>query len=113
MFEAAKVGDFAEVSRLVASGAPVDWADSHGWTALRCAAFSGDLDNGWTPLLSAASSGHRNIAVLLLLRGADAEVTAKDGWTALHLAARSGNAGLVRTLLKAGADPDAKMEVRR
>jgi ankyrin repeat protein len=58
-----------------------------------------------TPLIRAAECGHREIARLLLARGAEPNAVDAEGRTALAAAAEYGDPELVRLLLDAGADP--------
>jgi hypothetical protein len=86
------------VERLLAGGAQVSEP---------CAA------TGETPLHGVAavylSPAHREVAQLLLARGADPGARLRDGGqTPLHLAARAGDAEMIRLLLDKGADPAAK-----
>ncbi|KAL3658093.1 hypothetical protein V7S43_016936 [Phytophthora oleae] len=66
---------------------------------------------GWTALHVAASSGWQAGAILLIVHGANVELTTtendKCGTTAVHLAAQNGHSSTVLTLLDAGADVNA------
>jgi len=64
----------------------------------------GDDDVKWTPLLVAIFKGRRDIAVLLLERGADTEIRSSWDQTALYMASSSGYADVVRSLIDRGAD---------
>jgi len=109
--------------------APQAWS-ADGFTPLHIAAFAHNsgaigalLDAGAdpdaiatasfarvTPLGTAAAFGANEVAVILLDRGAGADVTADHGFTPLHAAAANGNAELVRLLLAHGARSDAVAE---
>lgn len=107
LIEAAKRGDLAEVSRLLADGADPNARDRHNNTALTFAARDGHLDmarrllsagadvgpiddEGVTPLILAAFKNHPEIAFLLLDKGADASVRDQWGRRALDYALRRG-----------------------
>jgi ankyrin repeat protein len=62
--------------------------------------------DGFTPLGLAAFFGHREIAELLLARGADVNAVSRNatGYTALTGAVARGDAGIVAALLAAGAN---------
>ena len=87
---AARVGDLASATRLVAAGADVNDASPYGTSAT----------------VVAAHSGHGDVAAFLLEQGADPDA-AGAGYTALHAAILHQDAALVRALLDHGADPDA------
>jgi ankyrin repeat protein len=66
-----------------------------------------DDEYGWTPLIWAADGGHKNVAALLIAKGAN--VNAKsEGWTALHSAAEEGYKEIAELLIANGADVNAK-----
>lgn len=113
---------------LVAHGANVNAvnAGNHGRTSLHMAARRSSkdfvsllLDHGadaniantrfsWTPLMEAMLSGRRDIAELLIVRGADVTVHDVDGKTALHLAVWLDSPDLVRMLIARGAKVNAR-----
>ena len=57
-----------------------------------------------TPLTAAASSGHKEVVLLLLDRGADPNVATKAGLTPLKQAVRNGYRDVVKLLEDKGAD---------
>ena len=67
---------------------------------------------GQTPLGMAAmdesASAYEMVRPLLVVYGADPDVTDKQGFTALHYAARAGNYAVAELLLEFGADVDAE-----
>ena len=56
------------------------------------------------PLAQACRGGHKDVAKLLLDKGADKDQTNGIGWTALHEACYHDRAGCVQLLLVYGAD---------
>jgi ankyrin repeat protein len=85
-----------EVSRLLASGADVNFRDGEGWTPLHYAIDSLHL------------SSHSD-RILTMLFGNGADINAKDvtGATPLHYTARCGNLTAATLLLERGAEVDA------
>ncbi|BBN11353.1 hypothetical protein MPTK1_5g11190 [Marchantia polymorpha subsp. ruderalis] len=90
---AARIGDLAEVQRLLDEGADVN---APAW---------GPKAPGTTPLHLAATGGHLHVMDELLERGANIEARTKGGcgWTPLHNAAKERNKRAVRFLLENGA----------
>ena len=97
LHEAAKAGDAAKVASLLASGADVSVQDPNAWTALHYG----------------AANGYKDIAAMLLDRGAGVNARATfgyrgpDGAMPLHEAAKGGHAGVVELLIARGADVSA------
>ncbi len=89
---AARVGDVASATVLLAAGA--DANDS--------------LPDGTSALVLAAHSGHGDVAALLLDKGADPNAFG-TGYTALHAAVLRSDVTLVKALLTRGANPDVRM----
>lgn len=122
IFEAAALGKTGRVEEWLLCMPELARAWSpDGLTALHLACFYGQEDaaerlleagadpsaqarneQGSTPLQEAASSGHRNIVLLLLAHGAEADTPNHQGWTALHLAASQGHQDIVEALLLSG-----------
>jgi hypothetical protein len=67
-------GSAATAGYLLASGADVNYSDSHGWTAL----------------MFASENGHVVVVKKLLGAGADVNYSGSYGWTALMLASENG-----------------------
>ncbi|KAL2613969.1 hypothetical protein R1flu_025661 [Riccia fluitans] len=90
---AARVGDLAQVQRLLDEGADVN---TPAW---------GPKAAGTTPLHLAAIGGHLDVMDELLERGANIEARTKGGcgWTPLHSAAKERNKRAIRFLLENGA----------
>ncbi len=112
--DAARGGDLATVTRLLDAGTPVDAPARHGQTALQFAAEAGrvdvvrellqrgaNVDNeerffGVTPLSAALGGGHRELALLLLERGA------RDVGSAIGEALEKKDEELLAAALKGG-----------
>lgn len=125
---AAYGGQREAVNQLIRSGASLDLRDRGGSTALHWAADSGQTNlidwmidrgadvvavdvNKWTPLLRvAAVGGNREVAGVLVRRGADINWRDKDGKTALMMAVINGHQGLVELLTEHNADITIKNE---
>ncbi len=61
-------------------------------------------DGGWTPFYAAAYTGHRQVAQLLLDKGADVNAeTSDEGQTPLEVAEEKGHKEIVELLRKHGA----------
>lgn len=90
LHDAAWRGDLKEVTRLIETGADVNWRDSIGETAL----------------FGAAAWGHVEVVRYLLSVGADCNIVeSSSGYTPLHWAASHGNLETIKLLVEAGADP--------
>jgi len=90
LFSAARIGDLAEVKRLV----------------IDCGVNPNIRDNdGWTPLHKASWNGNPEVVKLLLEHGADPNIRDNHGFTPLHYAAKDCHVDVVRVLLDHGADP--------
>jgi uncharacterized protein len=123
VFEAAALDDSRRLSALLRDDPALARAwTADGFTALHLAAFFGSpavavalLDAGAdvdavsqnemhvAPIHSAVA-GRREVALLLVSRGAQVNVRQRHGWTPLHAAAQHGDDELVEALLQAGAD---------
>jgi ankyrin repeat protein len=94
---AAETGNIEAVKQHLAAGADVN---------------AGRSDGGGTPLHFAAGWGHKEIAELLIEKGADLNAKSEGlymhGWTPLHCAALSGHKEIVELLIAKGADINAK-----
>jgi ankyrin repeat protein len=102
LFEAARQGDTAALTRQIASKADVNQQiESHD-------AQPGEA--GMTPLMFAAQSGSRESVETLVSANANVESRSRDGRTALMYAAGWADAATVRVLLDAGARIDARSE---
>ncbi len=114
------------VEYLLDRGASIDVRDLEGRTPLFHAVQNwktpmvrlligrgADIDmanyRGETPLLTALH-GHKQIAELLLEKGADVKAEAEGGWTALHNAAFGGLHDIAALLLEKGLDVNAATE---
>lgn len=83
---AAQVGDAAGVQELLQRGAPVDYVDPYGWTALGIA----------------ADEGHDQVVRLLAAHGAEVNAVNSQGQTALHAASWQDHLETVEALLELG-----------
>lgn len=86
-------GDIDTVRVLLASGADIDEAAA----------------DGTTPLVLAVIKKHEALAVNLLERGADPNLSG-TGYSALHVASATGQVGAVKALLAHGADANVRLE---
>jgi ankyrin repeat protein len=124
VFEAAAMGETAQLSdRLAAEGAVSEFADD-GFTALHLACFfsrpgavsllleagadpNAVATNGseLRPLHSAAAGRSPEIIAMLLRAGAEPDARQRGGYTALHAAAQHGDQVVADTLIEDGANP--------
>jgi ankyrin repeat protein len=88
---AALQGNVAQVKQLLDAGASPDFA---------C--------HGVTPLIACSLAGHKEVAELLLARGANVNFRSEKGPTALMTAAANDHAELVQFLLDHDAEPNLK-----
>ena len=127
LLRAAREGDREKVQALLDHGAPVNFRDRHGRTALMAAAESysqrdetvavllgkgADLaaqdDQGDTALMLAAFRYNRRIVSQLLDKGAAVNARNKSGGTALLNAAAAGDDQTMSLLVQKGADVNAR-----
>ncbi len=115
LFEAVKKGDKAEVEALLAKGADVNAKDRHGKTPLHQLAEHPGDDALFIETIRAQGLDPspflwkgKEIAELLLTKGADVNAKDKDGNTPLHWAIFHGHTGLANLLLDNGADVNAR-----
>ena len=94
LWKAARDGKIEEVTRLL-SGGMLDINCVNGSSAA-------------TPLWHASYNGHKNVAILLLKRGAEINMSGIYGYTPLHMAAFRGHIDVVELLLDNGAEVDIK-----
>ena len=64
--------------------------------------------SGRTPLHNAARKGHKEIAELLIAKGANLDAKDKDGTTPLHITTLFGHKEIAELLIAKGADLDAQ-----
>ncbi|HEX4922397.1 MAG TPA: ankyrin repeat domain-containing protein [Candidatus Bathyarchaeia archaeon] len=128
VFEAASIGDLAQLKTLIAHDPSLAKTYSpDGFTALALASYLGQkgsveylTENGadvnaiakdgsrFTPLTGAASQNHNEIAKILVKKGAVVDHQYEGGFTPLMHACAAGNIELVTLLLENGANPNAK-----
>lgn len=124
LMEAAYLGEFDEVRRLVKNGASIDVTDAERRSPMMFASFNGHIavveyfldagaqidnkdSNGRTALMYASSGDFSETVDLLVKRGAEVNVQGTlEGFTPLMTAAAEGLVEVVRVLLAAGANPD-------
>jgi ankyrin repeat protein len=87
LLAAAREGDLASLTKLLAAGADLSQGDATGRSALH----------------RAARGGHADAVAALIQAGADVEAKDKGGETPLHCAAFAGSLPAVRALVQAGA----------
>ena len=99
---AAQSGNLAETDRLLAA------ATEAGWRGQPLLVTD---EEGLTALMLAARAGHRDVALRLLLAGANPDIRENIGWDepALFFTIRDGYDGLSALLLLAGAHPLAML----
>jgi len=125
--KAAGEADLVRLEALLQQGAPVNFRDRQGRTALMHAADSYSQadrivslllakgagvamqdDNGNSALMLAAEHNHHEIVELLLKSGAEVNTRNKNGRTALFNAAESGDNNAVVMLLGKGAEVETR-----
>jgi ankyrin repeat protein len=127
MFNAARDGDLATLTRMLSGGADANIADPDGWTPLMLAAMNGNVEavrlllahsadpnfgeaNQGPPLAVAAMTpfvpvGDENAILRLMIdKGAIVDIPNGAGMTPLMYAAREGNPKRIAFLLLRGAD---------
>jgi hypothetical protein len=118
---AAWEGNVPMMELFLARGADVHKTNRLGEQALQLAAWRGHTEavrwlldhgakvnrdgRGWSALHYAVFAGQRDIAQLLMARGADVNARAPNDASVLMMAAREGQEELAKALLDAGADP--------
>ncbi len=123
---AAWEGNIAMMELFLKHGARIDLSNRYDEQALPLAAWRGHLEavkwllahgasvnrpgQRWNALHYAAFADRREIARLLIERGADINARAPNGSTALMMTAREGREELARQLLEGGADAQANNE---
>jgi len=125
LLEAVLASKWLVANFLIEAGADVNAPDDEGSTPLLASAFFGEpgtvkliLEHGgnvaaaphvlvFTPLHLAARRGHKEVAELLLTRGAPLEAKDVEGRTPLALAAAHGQSGVLEALLARGAAIEA------
>ncbi len=91
--EAANEGNIEAVKQHIAAGTNVNARHKSG---------------GLTPLHYAVARGHKEVAELLITKGADVNAKSNTGWTPLHGAAWTGHKEIVELLIAEDADVNAK-----
>ncbi|XP_015924353.1 serine/threonine-protein phosphatase 6 regulatory ankyrin repeat subunit B isoform X2 [Parasteatoda tepidariorum] len=97
LVEAAAIGDFEKVFRLLKAGISVD-AEEYNKVLFYAS------KNYMTPLQLAAEKGHSKCVDLLIAYGADVNARNRFDVTALHMAAEKGHYSCLKSLLEANAE---------
>jgi hypothetical protein len=131
LFAAADAGNIEAVKQHLAAGADVNAKDDWGKTPLYVAALGGLIQLnataariGTTAATQEEASGilnwmldglekHKEIAELLIAKGAEVNAKDKYGRTPLHWAAKYGRKEIIELLLTNGADVNAIADVNR
>ena len=98
LWEAAMRGNIEAVKQHLDAGADVNVKDDN-W--------------GATPLHFAARNGHKDVAELLVVKGAAMNTKDDDGRTPLHMVADIGHNGIAELLIAKGADVNAVGDLGR
>lgn len=91
LIDAARYGDYEDVSTALDNKTPVNGTDALGRSALHMA----------------CANGHAGIVHLLISAGADVTLANAEGNVPLHWACLNGHVEIVKLLLEAGASPSA------
>ena len=81
--DAAKDGDVMGVAKLLKEGAPVDWQDKYGWTALHMA----------------CNYNRPSVVKVLLIRNPSINLQDGRGLTPMHLASWRGHIDCIKLLM--------------
>jgi ankyrin repeat protein len=106
---AAREGDPASTQLLLAAGARINDATPEGESALLIAAASVSGLTARDYRLVPEPSGHEEVAMLLVERGANVNQADTFGMTALHHAVETRKPALLKTLIARGANLDARL----
>jgi ankyrin repeat protein len=112
LHDAVGKGDLEAVRRHLDSGVSVDLQTSEGWTTVT----EGDrlvLREVWTALMLAVDDDKKEMAALLLERGANLDLQNKDGETALIRAVDKDKKEMATLLLAHGAKDDLHLATQR
>ncbi len=126
---AAENGKISTVKLLIDAGSDVNVKDTDGKTTLWQIVFNNNIDmcklllsykyvdvnskdkNGITPLMVSAINGYKEIAELLINRGADINTVDNNGRTALVFSATRGKIDITKLLLDKGANINVKDKI--
>lgn len=133
LYEASSLGDLEQVKQIVKRNPEtVKSFSAEGFPALGLASYLGQagvvkflLDNGadvnavaknstgFTPLTGAVSTGRKEVAELLVKKGANVNHQYEEGFTPLMEASASGNVDMTKLLLGHGANVNAKTKEKK
>jgi len=99
LLNAARTGDEWYAKQLIGAGADTN--------TKKQTLDKGGVQDGFTPLMIAPQHGHKELASLLIQKGAKIEATTAEGITPLMLAAVDGHKNLVSLLIDKGANIEA------